>query len=196
MSQELLQRPTLVLNRNWQPVHVTSVARALSMVWAGTARVVDVVQFQLFDWEDWAAMAPAAQEEAIRTSRSRIRLPEVIALQLYDRMPRLSVSFSRRNLLRRDRNTCQYCGQSLNARELTVDHVKPRSRGGESSWENCVLACRSCNRRKADRTPQQAGMRLRREPVRPIWRPDFSAGRVVESWAAFLPKTEERKATG
>ncbi|MCA9175732.1 MAG: HNH endonuclease [Planctomycetales bacterium] len=189
MASELLSRSTLVLNRNWQPVHVTNVARALTMLFAGTARAVDD-QFQVYDWSGWIEHEPAAAAEAIRSGQLRVRIPEVMVLVIYGKMPRLTVSFSRRNLLRRDGFACQYCGSSPATSELTVDHVMPRSRGGESSWENCVLACRSCNRRKADRTPQQAGMRLRTVPETPHWRPDFNInGSAASSWEPFLSRS-------
>ena len=189
MSSELLHRSTLVLNRNWQPIHVTNVARALTMLFAGTARAVDD-QYQVYDWSGWTDVPAGEYEEAIRAGQLRVRIPEVIVLVLYGQMPRLTVSFSRRNLLRRDEFACQYCGRTPANSELTVDHVVPRSRGGESSWENCVLACRPCNRRKADRTPQQAGMTLRTEPHTPRWRPDFNvSGEAASSWEPFLSRS-------
>ncbi len=83
-------------------------------------------------------------------------------LDSYDRLPSAAVSFSRRNLFKRDHWTCQYCGLQPGGDELTIDHMVPRSQGGTSTWENCVLACVTCNKRKADRTPQQAGLKLRR----------------------------------
>lgn len=185
----LLNRSTLVLNRNWQPVHVTNVARALTMLFAGTARAVDE-QYQVYDWEMWAAIDTAHDDEVIRAGHLRVRLPEVIVLVLYGKMPRLTVAFSRRNLLRRDDYSCQYCGRKPSVAELTVDHIQPRSRGGPSTWENCVLACQPCNRRKADRTPQQAGMELLSSPQQPHWRPDFNvAGEAATSWEPFLTRS-------
>ena len=97
------------------------------------------------------------------------------------------MTFSRRNIFKRDRFTCQYCGAQPGSEELTLDHVIPRVQGGESRWDNCVLACLACNKRKADRTPQQAGMRLRKEPVQPTWRPLYAAHEVrIESWSKFV----------
>ena len=86
----------------------------------------------------------------------RLRVPEVITLTGYDRLPTRAVTFSRRNIFKRDRFQCQYCGVNPGGEELTIDHVVPRAQGGVSSWTNCVLACIDCNKRKADRTPQQA----------------------------------------
>ena len=92
-----------------------------------------------------------------------------------------------RAVLARDGWTCQYCGSRPGTSELTIDHIKPRSQGGASTWENCVLACVPCNARKANRTPDEAGMKLRRPPFRPSWRPHYaSQGVRIESWAKFM----------
>jgi 5-methylcytosine-specific restriction endonuclease McrA len=114
-------------------------------------------------------------------------VPEVITLTEYDRLPAALVTFSRRNIFKRDHYTCQYCGKQPGAEELTVDHVIPRARGGQSRWDNCVLACVECNKRKADRTPEQAKMRLKREPVQPIWNPLYAAHDLrIASWSKFV----------
>jgi 5-methylcytosine-specific restriction endonuclease McrA len=187
MIPKILQRPTLVLNRNWQPVNVATVARALVLLWNESARVVDPADFQLYTWADWSSLRPADGEPAIRAVRFRLRVPEVIALESYDRVPRAAVAFSRRNLFKRDRNTCQYCGAQPGGEELTIDHIVPRAQGGVSSWENCLLACVACNKRKADRTPEQAQMRLRHKPTRPQWRPLYADhGERIESWSKFV----------
>ncbi len=182
-----LQRPTLVLNRNWQPINVATVARALIMLWNESARVVDPADYQQYDWDDWARIAPQHGEPFVQAVRQRFRAPEVISLTEYDRMPTMAVTFSRRNVFKRDRFTCQYCGVQPGGNELTIDHVIPRAQGGESTWGNCVLACWQCNSRKADRTPSQAKMRLRTEPKRPAWRPVYSEHAVrMESWSKFI----------
>ena len=183
----VLERPTLVLNRNWQPVNVATVARSLVLVWNEAARVVDPRDYQTYDWADWSRMAPAEGEPFVRSVRQRLRVPEVVTLTEYDRLPTAAVSFSRRNLFKRDHFACQYCGCQPGAGELTIDHILPRSLGGASTWDNCVLACVACNKRKADRTPEQSGMKLRKPPVRPDWRPLYAGHRVrIASWAKFV----------
>jgi len=182
-----LHRPTLVLNRNWQPVNVAPVARALVLVWNDSARIVDPADYQLYDWSDWSALRPAQGEAFIQAIKQRLRVPEVIVLSEYDRLPSAAVSFSRRNIFKRDRYTCQYCGGQPGCEELSIDHVVPRSQGGQSTWENCVLACLPCNKRKADRTPEQAGLKLRSRPVRPRWTPMYARESVrVASWSKFI----------
>ncbi|MEL7498903.1 MAG: HNH endonuclease [Planctomycetota bacterium] len=187
MVSQVLQRPTLVLNRNWQPVNVATVARALVMVWSDTARVVDPADYQLYNWNDWADLVPTDDQPFVQAVSQRIRVPEVITLTEFNRLPSTTVAFSRRNIFKRDRMTCQYCGKRLKSEESTIDHVVPRSHGGGSSWENCVLACVKCNHSKADRTPQKASMKLLNAPKQPNWNPIYSQYSVrYESWSKFI----------
>lgn len=187
MVANVLQRPTLVLNRNWQPVNVATVARALVLLWNESARVVDPTDYQTFDWNDWSKLRPEDGDAFVQAIRFQVRVPEIVTLTDYDRMPTASVAFSRRNIFKRDKYVCQYCGNQPGTEELTIDHVVPRAQGGESRWDNCVLACVTCNRDKADRTPKQAGMRIRREPVRPKWKPIYTSHDVrIESWSKFI----------
>jgi len=119
--------------------------------------------------------------------RLRLRVPEVIVLADYDRLPEAAVSFSRRNIFKRDHWACQYCGRQPGGDELSIDHVVPRSQGGQSTWDNCVLACMKCNKRKADRTPEQARMKLRTAPVRPRWKPMYARhSERIASWSKFV----------
>ena len=109
------------------------------------------------------AFKPREGEDCIQAVRFKLRAREVVALTDYDRLPVAHVTFSRRNIFKRDHYACQYCGAQPGSEELTIDHVVPRAQGGVSSWENCVLACMACNKRKADRTPEQARMRVRKK---------------------------------
>jgi hypothetical protein len=187
MVTAVLDRPTLVLNRNWQPVGVATVARSLVKVWNDTARIVDPADYQQYTWADWAEMVAQEDEPFIQTQWMRLRVPEVVTLTRYDKLPVNAVTFSRRNVFKRDRFTCQYCGRQPGGEELTIDHVTPRAQGGVSSWDNCVLACMECNTRKADRTPQQARMKLRKLPSQPLWKPLYgSHGMRIDSWSRFV----------
>jgi len=187
MVAAILDRPTLVLNRSWQPVGVAPVSRSLILLWNDNAHVVDPQDYRLYTWADWAELIPHDDEPFIQAVRMRLRVPEVVALTNYDRIPTNAVTFSRRNIYKRDRYTCQYCGAQPGTEELTLDHVVPRAQGGISTWENCVLACVSCNKRKADRTPEQARMPLRKAPVRPTWRPLYASRDMrIDSWTRFV----------
>jgi 5-methylcytosine-specific restriction endonuclease McrA len=191
MVAKALEHPTLVLNRQWQPVSVATVARSLVLLWNESARVVDPEDYRLYTWADWSSLRPREDENFIQAVQFRLRVPEVIVLNEYDRLPTAAVSFSRRNVFKRDHWTCQYCGCQPGSEELTIDHVIPRSHGGSSTWENCVLACIGCNSRKADRTPQQAGLRLHKTPTRPAWKPLYAPrdGVRIESWSKFLSES-------
>lgn len=118
-----------------------------------------------------------------------ICVPEVIALRTYDGYPVRGVSFTRRNVYKRDGHTCQYCGARPGLHELTIDHVIPRSRGGASSWENCVTACRPCNARKANRLAHELDLTLRKPPAAPRWPGglDPASVRARPLWQRFLP---------
>ena len=187
MVASVLKRPALVLNRNWQPVNVATVARVLTLVWNDTARVVCPETYQLFDWSDWSDMRPVDGEPAVVSTRQLIRAPEVVALTRFDRLPKAHVAYSRRNIFKRDQHKCQYSDVRPRPAELTIDHVVPRAQGGQSTWENCVLACVECNHRKADRTPEQARMDLRKPAKRPNWSPAYSRHSIrMDSWQKFI----------
>jgi len=146
VHQDRLHRPVLVLNSSYEPINVCAARRALVLVLKGVA----------------AAEEESAQ--AIHSARRIVRLPSVIRLLEYRRIPMQARSLSRKNILMRDRYTCQYCLRTLPSVELTLDHVVPRSRAGESAWENLVACCHPCNNRKGSRTPEEAGMKLTRQP--------------------------------
>jgi 5-methylcytosine-specific restriction endonuclease McrA len=184
----MLNSSVLVLNRSYLPVHVTSARRAFTLLYQGIARVVNE-QYQTFDFEEWSQLAVARDAEAVGTPSGRIRIPRVIALVAFDRLPKRHVRFSRINLMARDNFQCQYCGRRPHRAELNLDHVVPRSLGGRSTWENVVTSCVDCNRRKGGRTPRQAHLKLLRRPERPRWTPlanlMWSSVRYQE-WRPFL----------
>lgn len=184
----MLNASVLVLNRHYQPIHVTNARRAFSLLYLGVARVIDE-EFRLFDFDTWAQLAAATDHDVVRTVDRVIRVPRVIILQLYDRIPKTKVRFSRHNIYMRDGNTCQYCGRELPRSELNLDHVVPRAQGGRTNWENVVCCCVECNLRKAARTPVEAGMKLLQPPFRPRWTPTFrnASGQVRHrEWLPFL----------
>ncbi len=184
----MLGSAVLVLNRSYLPIHVTSVRRAYSLLYQGIARAVNE-QYQTFDFESWSGLGIGVEDDATGIVGGLIRVPRVILLGAFDRVPRRHVRFSRINIYARDSNTCQYCGQRMTRARLNLDHVLPRSQGGRSTWENVVCCCRHCNRRKGGRTPRQAEMRLIRKPARPRWSPVLSVlgGREGHpQWRPFL----------
>ncbi|HVO31958.1 MAG TPA: HNH endonuclease [bacterium] len=184
----MLSTGVLVLNRSFLPVHITSVKRAFILLYQGIAKAVDK-QYELFDFESWSELSASDHDDTIGLVGRAIRVPRVILLTEYDRLPRRRVRFSRHNIYLRDKNTCQYCNTLFSKMELNLDHVVPRAQGGRTTWENVVCSCINCNRKKGGRTPEEAHMRLARMPRRPEWSPLYGfQGRALayEAWKPFL----------
>ncbi len=133
----MINSAVLVLNRYYQPVHVTSVKRAFSLLYLGVAKAIDS-QYRLYEFADWAELS--ATQDCITTIERTIRVPRVLVLSAYDHLPRGRVRFSRLNIYARDNDTCQYCGKNLPRSELNLDHVMPRTQGGKTTWENVVCS--------------------------------------------------------
>jgi 5-methylcytosine-specific restriction endonuclease McrA len=189
----LLNSQVLVLNRLWQAVNICTARRAFALVYAGHAHVVssdDTNNFLTHDFESWRDFSTTAPDHELVTTISwKIRVPRVIVLLFFDRLPKKEVKFTRHNVFERDKNTCQYCGENFDRNDLNLDHVVPRDRGGTTTWENVVCSCIPCNTRKGNRLPQEAQMGLIRKPKRPKWRPfvhvTFSSPQH-ESWRHFV----------
>jgi 5-methylcytosine-specific restriction endonuclease McrA len=182
----MLNCSVLVLNRNYQPIHVTNAKRAFSLLYLGVARALDR-EFRTFDFATWSQLSAERGDDVVHTIDRVIRVPRVIILQLYDRIPKTKVRFSRHNIYARDANTCQYCGQALPRTDLKLDHVVPRAQGGRTTWENVVFGCIDCNHAKGARTPVQAGMLLLKPPARPRWTPTFRAAGDKIRYREWLP---------
>ncbi len=171
----LLDSQVLVLNRLWQAVNICSARRAFTLLYQGHAQVVssdpqnNFLTHDFDSWRDFSATAP--EHEMVTTISWKIRVPRVIVLLLFDRLPKKEVKFTRHNVFERDKNTCQYCGHAFDRSELNLDHVLPRDKGGLTTWENVVCSCIPCNTRKGNRLPHEAHMTLIRKPKRPKWRP-------------------------
>jgi 5-methylcytosine-specific restriction endonuclease McrA len=165
---DVLALPVLVLNRHFQPVQVTTVKRATVLLYGGAAQALDD-EGEAYDFDLWRTLLVRPGDDALPIVGGALRVPRVVHLHRYERTPRVSVRLTRRNLMFRDAHQCQYCGKRPPLRDLNIDHVLPRSRGGGDSWENLVTACRVCNLRKGWKTPEEANMRLARPPFRPRW---------------------------
>ncbi|MCL5044339.1 MAG: HNH endonuclease [Deltaproteobacteria bacterium] len=182
----MLNSKVLVLNRSYLPVHVTSVKRAFALLYQGVAKAVDE-RYQTFDFDSWQALSAEVHHERLGVVGGFVRVPRVLLLTAFERMPRRHVRFSRFNIFARDGNRCQYCGRRFARSELNLDHVIPRSRGGLSTWENVVCSCHTCNRRKGGRTPEQAQMSLIRAPFRPQWTPSTPGLFSLRSYRQWMP---------
>ena len=185
----------LVLNRLWQPVNIVGVKRGFSLLCQDYAQVIHTSDgvFDILDFGSWVEYSsenpPGNPVDGIQTVRLSLLIPKVLLLRAYDRLPIREMKFNRQNLFERDGFKCQYCNKIFQVQELNLDHVIPRDRGGQTSWENVVTSCIRCNSRKGNRLPHEAGMRLVRRPQKPRWRPFVSSideDECDESWIQFM----------
>jgi 5-methylcytosine-specific restriction endonuclease McrA len=191
--QSTLETPVLVLNRLWQAVNTCSARRAFTLLYQGHAQVVstapgnEFVTHDFASWQDFSNENP--DREMVQTISMKIRIPRIIVLLMFERLPKKEVKFTRHNVFERDGNTCQYCGVNFSRDSLNLDHIMPRDRGGQTTWENIVCSCIPCNTRKGNRLPHEAGMALIRKPKRPKWRPFVHISVSTnphDSWKHFL----------
>ncbi len=158
----------LVLNASYEVLNVTGWQRAVCLIFSGKAEVLE------------------ESDHLICSPSTEFRMPSVIKMNYYIKKPRLSVPFSRGNVFMRDRHTCQYCGRTRKGYDLTLDHIVPRSLGGDTCWENLVTACRRCNIKKGNRTPEMAGMKLLKQPRAPQFTPSVQ-GSFRNEWEKYIP---------
>ncbi|MEM9069565.1 MAG: HNH endonuclease [Myxococcota bacterium] len=191
-TRDVLATPVLVLNKSYQPVRITSARNAFLLLYGDRAHALDS-EYEPHDFVGWSELEPRAQDLSIRTPTGALRVPRLVLLRGYNRVPRTPLRLSRRNVFLRDGHACMYCGDT---RELTIDHVLPRSRGGRSTWENLVACCRSCNLAKGRRTPEEAGMKLRAPAIRPTWTVVVQLSGVNEQlpdWEPFLAPLRDKR---
>jgi len=197
-SSSALDASVLVLNKLFMAVHIISVRRAFILLCKDLAEVVSQEdgQFATYDFNTWREVSEfrakyfrQEDDDWVRTANSEIQVPRVIRLLGYEKLPKQTVKFNRRNIFARDHNQCQYCGKKFPTTELSLDHVVPRSQGGQSTWENIVCACINCNVKKGGRTPKQAHMTLVRKPEKPKRSPLLNLKLTLtkyQSWKTFL----------
>lgn len=164
----MLNTPVLVLNKFFFPVDTTSVKRAFLMLYVGAAKAVDS-NYETFDFESWSEISTLKNSDAIRTVSRIIKIPRVIIVLRYDKVPNKEVKFNRYNIFKRDKSECQYCRKPYPRNELTIDHVYPKSLGGKTVWENVVCCCISCNRKKGSKILSETNMTLKVKPNKPSW---------------------------
>ena len=168
---------TLVLSQGFEPVKIVSWQRAITLLFLGKAEVIE------------------EYDRDIKTTSVVIKIPAVVRLLNAFRRHKKPVKFSRINIYGRDKYTCQYCGVKHSIGDLTYDHIVPRSHGGKTTWTNIATCCKNCNRRKANRTPEQAGMRLLKTPVQPTATPVLvvavSRESVPDAWRDYMYWTSE-----
>ena len=195
-----LESSVLVLNKFFAAVHVVNAKRAFAMLCKESAEVVSIDdgQYNTHNFTSWVDVSAFKAEcelpdedryESIKTYSLEIRVPKIIRLVVYDKLPKATVKFNRKNIFARDKNRCQYCGKKVPTSELSLDHVIPRTQGGTSSWKNIVCACTNCNKHKGGRRPEEAGMKLICKPVKPNHCPLIQlklGSNKYNSWKQFL----------
>ena len=191
MNDILNKTTVLVLNRHWQAIHVKTPAEAFCMMASDAATALDIADgnFLPTKWSDWIALPVRDCDRSVKTSHGPVRVPTVIVASNYAKVPLRRPRFGARGIWERDGGVCQYTGRKLSPKEGNIDHIVPRSRGGKTSWENCVLADRVVNSRKADRLPQEVGLELRKRPIAPRLLPANAFIRNqhgVSDWDHFL----------
>ena len=193
---DLLNNPTLVLNKLWVPVCVENVKESLTKAFSGVANFIDEETYQIYNWENWVDTFSLSRGEDISSSKYKfiatvsmlIRIPEIILLKKYSKIPRIEVKLTRRNLLIRDNFRCVYTGEKVTSKTATIDHVIPKSKGGKTVWNNVVICSFDANIKKADKLPEEVGFRLKKKPERPIWNPlyAFANSQRPKSWDKFI----------
>ena len=195
-----LESSVLVLNKFFAAVHIVNAKRAFAMLCKESAEVVSIDdgQYNSYDFTSWVDVSAFKAEcelpdeeryESIKTFSLEIRIPKIIRLVVYDKLPKATVKFNRKNIFARDKNRCQYCGKKVPTSELSLDHVIPRTQGGTSNWKNIVCACTNCNKHKGGRRPEEAGMKLICKPVKPNHCPLIQlklGSNKYNSWKQFL----------
>jgi hypothetical protein len=202
-----LSEPVLWLNKSWLAHDTKTAEESFSTVCSERGLFLDAA-YTPHNIGSWISLPVEDGAKFIQLTHKRIRVPEIMLLAEYNRIPKRSVVFCRRNLWRRDKGRCQYCGSQPGTDDITMDHIHPKSKGGLSTFENCVLCCTACNLKKGNKSLQEVGMRLQKlkrhsngewspvfydRPKRPQWNPLYALRRRTypKSWAAFLKNFDE-----
>ncbi len=199
-NSNTLESSVLVLNKFFTAIHIVNAKRAFTLLFKESAEVlsIDDGQYNLYDFSSWMDVSSYKAEcdlpdvdeyERIKTFSIEIRVPKIIRLLVYDKFPKANIKFNRKNIFARDENKCQYCGKKYPTSELSLDHVTPRSQGGNSTWSNIVCACTGCNKRKGGLKPREARMKLIRKPVKPKHSPILQIrlnSNKYHSWKQFI----------
>lgn len=191
MSDILHKASVLVLNRNWQAINVRTPQEAFCQMATDVATGLDISPEGMIPvkWVDWFNLEIRESDNVIHTAKQAIRVPTVIVLSNFSKVPKKRPRLCAKTLWERDKGICQYTGRQLDRSEANIDHILPRSKGGGTTWENCVIADKKVNSKKADRLPQEVGLKLLKTPVAPREVPVSSMIRnhlSIPDWNYFL----------
>lgn len=193
MKNKLNRKSVLILNKFWMPINTTSPKHSVALLFSNKAKGILVEQkdIQSFVWEDWVKIIPQATDRTIKHIGGEIKIPNVIVLNFCDKIPKQTAKFTQKRLWDRDNFTCQYTGRPVTTHTGNIDHIIPKSKGGKTNWENCVIAHKDINAIKADRTPEQAGLKLIKIPIAPKIMPTsfyIKNKENIKDWEVFLNK--------
>ena len=194
MSDILNKTIVLVLNRNWQAIHVRTPQEAFCMMATNVATALEIDgedHIRPVTWDEWITLPVRPQDNAVQTVRGQVRVPTVIVAVNFARVPKKRPKLCAKTIRERDDNRCQYTGKVLQPDEGNLDHVLPRSRGGKDAWENLVWADKAVNGRKGNRLPHEAGLKLIAQPRAPKELPVtvlIGNPHDVPDWALFIKK--------
>ena len=194
MSDILNKTIVLVLNRNWQAIHVRTPQEAFCMMATNVATALEIDgddHIRPVTWDEWITLPVRSQDNAVQTVRGPIRVPTVIVAVNFARVPKKRPKLCAKTIRERDGNRCQYTGELLKPEEGSLDHIVPRSRGGKDAWENLVWSSKAVNAKKGDRLPHEAGLRLLNVPRAPKELPVSALIRNAHSvadWMLFVEK--------
>ncbi len=183
-----LNKPVLVLNKVWMPIRVVPAYRSIVLIFAKKASAVNTDTYYIYKWEDWIKQPIAETDPIIIGARYNIKVPEVIVLSIYDKIYKKDARLTKKNIYIRDNYRCQYSGKKIKGTDADIDHIVPRSLGGTNSWENMVVCSKEINRQKANRTPEQANLKLIRKPTKPNASKLLIDPRTIipKSWSKFI----------
>lgn len=186
-----MKNTTLILNKQYIPIHIATWQRAMSLLYQGAALSLDD-EYNQYDFDQWVDYTKKTQHtnDIVTTTNFSVLIPSILVLQRYKRLPNRDVKYTRENIFHRDNNICTYCGNSFNKSELTIDHIVPKSRGGTNDWKNIITSCKPCNGKKADKTPNEANMKMLYKPREPKWTDTLTkrsnTPKIKKSWKPFL----------
>lgn len=182
----------LVLNKNWQAINITTPSEALSMMYCDSATGLNIKgkdDMVPLKWKEWLTLICDENDTFVKTVQGNIKIPKIIILCKYDKVPKKRPKLTRKGIWLRDEGVCQYTGKKINPNDGNIDHVIPKSRGGKTDWTNCVLAHKKVNAKKADKTPEEAGLKLIRQPYIPKELPVsfyITNKYDIQEWRIFL----------
>jgi 5-methylcytosine-specific restriction endonuclease McrA len=194
MKSFLNKRTVLILNKLWMPINTTSPKHSFALMYSNKAKgilVTNKTEIQALDWTEWCGLNLTEEDKSIKTVQAPIKIPNVIVLTFCDKIPKQAAKFTQKKLWERDKSICQYSGKLVTLSTGNIDHILPRSRGGKTTWENCVIAHKDINAIKADRTPEQAGLKLLKRPCAPKIMPIsfyIKNKEQIKEWDLFLNK--------